>query len=262
MADLTSMVRYFAVSLIFSGGTGVAVSQEVPSIPVALELVLAIDTSASVDSEEFRLQIQGIADAFRDADVVDAIEANGADGIAVVLMQWSSGDQQKQSGRWHRINDSESADRFATAVENAGRLKGNTTAIGSALQFARRLFRHNGFSGNRNTIDVSGDGRSNSGIALLPQRDLTVASGVSINGLAILDGDPGLKPYYERFVVGGSRAFVIVAKDFEDFGRAIRQKLLAEINPVFAKLRDDRIFAYQSRTTFPELPDRMASNPD
>lgn len=262
MADLTSMVRYLALSLFLSAGAGIAVAQEAENTPVALELVLAIDISASVDAREFRLQVQGIADAFRDADIVDAIQANGPNGIAVVLMQWGSGDQQKQSGAWHNVKDSVTADRFATAVETAHRLEGNTTAIGSALQFARGLLNSNGFNGHRRTIDVSGDGRNNAGIALLPQRDLTTASGVSINGLAILDGDPGLKPYYERFVVGGARAFVVAALNFEDFGRAMRQKLLREINPVFALRVSGRSAAHQSRTTFPEFPDRMASNPD
>lgn len=262
MADLISIARRLALILVLCAGTGNALAQDLPNITVALELVLAVDTSASVDGNEFRLQIQGIADAFRDADVVDAIEANGANGIAVVLMQWSSGDQQVQSVRWHHVNDSATADRFAGAIEGVERLKGNTTAIGSALQSARRLFRHNGFGAERRTIDVSGDGRNNSGVPLLPQRDRTVASGISINGLAILDGDPGLKPYYERFVVGGSRAFVIAARGFEDFGRAIRQKLLREISPIFAELHADELVAYQSKTTFPEFPDRMASKPD
>ena len=35
---------------------------------VDLELVLAVDASGSVDEEEFRLQLSGIAAAFRDPD--------------------------------------------------------------------------------------------------------------------------------------------------------------------------------------------------
>ena len=33
---------------------------------VELELVLAVDTSASVDNKEYRLQMNGVAQAFRD----------------------------------------------------------------------------------------------------------------------------------------------------------------------------------------------------
>lgn len=262
MVALSSLAKRLVLALVLSGATNTAPAQDGLTVTVALELVLAVDTSASVDADEFNLQIQGIADAFRDPDIVDSIEANGEAGIAVALMQWSSGDQQVQSGKWHQIMDSATADRFARMVETSERLKGNTTAIGSALHFAHGLLNQNGFDARRSTIDVAGDGRNNSGIPLLPQRDRILASGISINGLAVLDGDPGLQAYYERFVAGGSRAFVIAARDFEDFDRAMRQKLLREIRPVFADLHRDKAVDYQSKTTLPEFPERMASKPD
>ncbi len=40
---------------------------------VDLQLVLAVDASASIDVREFRLQMSGIAAAFRDPAVIDAI---------------------------------------------------------------------------------------------------------------------------------------------------------------------------------------------
>ncbi len=58
--------------------------------PVALELVLAIDTSASVDEREFTLQVAGIAEAFRNPEVIAAIESLGSLGMAISLVQWSA----------------------------------------------------------------------------------------------------------------------------------------------------------------------------
>jgi len=62
---------------------------------VELELVLAIDTSLSVDAGEYALQIAGLALAFRDPNVVTAIEAVSDHGIAVALVQWGIGVQQE-----------------------------------------------------------------------------------------------------------------------------------------------------------------------
>ena len=44
-------------------------------IPVDLELVLAVDVSLSMDSYEQKMQLQGYVDAFRDRQVLRAIEA-------------------------------------------------------------------------------------------------------------------------------------------------------------------------------------------
>ena len=48
-----------------------------PAAACSLSLVLAMDGSASVDAREHTLQLNGLADALRDPDVVQAIEAVG-----------------------------------------------------------------------------------------------------------------------------------------------------------------------------------------
>ncbi len=63
--------------------------------PVELELVLAVDSSFSVDREEFDLQMKGLARAFSDPRVIAAIRASGENGIAVCLVQWA--------GNWGQI---------------------------------------------------------------------------------------------------------------------------------------------------------------
>lgn len=210
------------------------------AVEVELELVLAVDTSASVDNWEFRLQMGGLASAFRHPEVIAAIEAHGERGIAVTLVQWSSGSEQAQTVPWHHVHDAASAARFAGAVERTARVFAvSTTAIGSVLRYCARLFPLNRFRGRRMTIDVSGDGRSNAGLVPTTERDRAVAAGVTINGLAILNGDPGLERYFRLNVIGGPAAFVETATDFPDFARAIREKLLREIAP-FVSMRPQR----------------------
>ena len=214
----------------------VAQTADVGTVAVELELVLAVDTSASVSNDEFELQMGGIANAFRHPEVLAAIASYGGIGIAVTLVQWSAGDQQSQSVGWHHVYDPATAERLARSIETAPRAFGvNTTAIGSALRFSARLFAGNGFAGRRQTIDVSGDGRNNSGLVASTERDRAVAAGVTVNGLAILNGDTELKRYYRINVIGGPRAFVDTAEDFADFARAMREKLLREIAPVVAQ---------------------------
>ena len=123
--------------------------------PVDLELVLAIDASSSIAGEEFELQINGYAHAFRDPAVIAAIMALQPDGIAVTLVQWSASFQQFQSVPWQHVRDAESAERFAAAIEaNSRRFVGFGTAIGSAIAYSVGLFSTNNFTGRRRVIDI------------------------------------------------------------------------------------------------------------
>jgi len=230
--DTSWRILLWALALLWAASAPVTVQAK---DAVALELVLAVDTSASVDNAEFRLQMGGIANGFRHPDVIAAIKAQGALGIAVTLVQWSAGDQQVQSVGWHRLYDRGSALAFANAVDRAPRMFAvNTTAIGSALRFSAALFWSSPYAGERRSIDVSGDGNSNAGLIAAKERDRVVAAGITINGLAILNGHIKLDRYYRINVIGGPGSFVLVAEDFSDFARAMREKLMREISPAIA----------------------------
>lgn len=200
------------------------------AMDVALELVLAVDCSASVEAHEFALQMRGFADAFRAPGVVRAIGAAAPNGIAVTLVQWSGAGMQVQAIPWRRVHDADSAAAFGALIEaTPRRVRWGATAIGEALKYARRLFDGNGFNGVRRVIDLSGDGSSNQGEFPTLARPPIVAAGIVINGLAILNDEPALDRYYRRQVIGGERSFVLPAKDFADFADAIRRKLIREI---------------------------------
>jgi len=195
--------------------------------PVALELVLAIDSSGSVDRREFDLQLKGIADAFRDPRVVAAVEKTGS--LAVTLLQWSGPGHQRVTMDWTRVEDAASAAGFAAALEAAGRQIEGETAIAPALRFAVALLQENGLEGARRVVDVSGDGASNWGEDPDAVRDAAVSAGITVNGLAISNEQPALADYYRRHVIGGDGAFLMEARDYVDFARAMRRKLIREI---------------------------------
>jgi hypothetical protein len=195
---------------------------------VELQLVLAIDASGSVDAREFDLQLGGIAAAFRDPAVVRAIEATNG-GIVVTLMQWSDPGHQVVAVPWMLVSDAAAAAQFAARLLAAGRLIHGETAIAPALLFAQGLIEESALAARRRAVDVSGDGASNWGRDPDAARDRLVAAGTTVNGLAIINEQPELERYYRDHVIGGPAAFVLAAADYEDYARAIRLKLLREI---------------------------------
>jgi hypothetical protein len=206
-----------------------------PDVDTAL--VLAIDSSSSVDPDEFQLQMQGLAAAFRDPNVQAGAIAGARRQIAVTLMEWSNPGWQRVNIPWRIIASPEDAEALATDLENAPRLiDGGGTALGNAMEAAARLFRGDAPTATRRVIDVSGDGRSNMGRSVTGARDAITMLKVTINGLAIQNEETDLGSYYEESVIGGSGAFMIDAKDYDDFRNAIRAKLLRELEAPVAML--------------------------
>ncbi|MEE8535820.1 MAG: DUF1194 domain-containing protein [Kiloniellales bacterium] len=212
--------------------------------PVDLALVLAVDASSSVKPWEFDLQMKGLAKAFRDQAVLNAIKSAAPNGMAVTLVQWSSMDAQVQIFDWALVNDRASAERVAQEIDRAPRVvTGGATAISQAIDFSIRLLL--AVPARRRVIDVSGDGRDNQAGGPITARRRALAAGVTINGLAILNEDPTLELYYLLQVIAGEGSFVLMADDFDDFADAIRIKLIKEISgaPSADRRRQPSIFA-------------------
>lgn len=204
--------------------------------PVDLELVLAMDVSSSVDDDEYFLQAFGLAQAFRHPDVISAIQGSTTGGIAVALVQWADANKQALAVDWTPVWDAASAYALSERILNAPRLVvGGQTSISGAISFSVRQIEQNGYDGWRQTIDVSGDGRANSGTPPMLARDRAVEAGITVNGLAILNEEPFVDHYYEHSVIGGEAAFMIVAGDYEDFSAAMIEKLIREIGVPLAE---------------------------
>lgn len=205
---------------------------------VDLELVLAVDVSASMDSGERRLQRQGFAAAFRSPKVLQGIRSGPHGRIAVAYVEWGDPSRQALVMPWRLVNDAASAESIARFLEQAPINRFFWTSMSGALRYAAELFDGNGFVGERRVIDVSGDGPNNIGPPVVPARDEVIRQGVTVNGLPIMihiDSDEGrysidgLDIYYKDCVVGGPGAFVVALKDPDQFAATIERKLMQEI---------------------------------
>ena len=208
--------------------------------PVDTALIIAVDVSNSVDERRYRLQMSGIAKALSDPAVVGTI-LNGAQGaILVTIVAWS--DKPQIALPWMRIASQEEAEAVAGKVLSLPQYTGEFTCLANMLRFLNdKILPTVPAMALRKVVDVSGDGQDNcnSRIATPEIRDEIVGYGTIINGLPILEGKEALtlEQWYEENVRGGPGSFVLAAKSFEDFGRAIRQKFIVEISGIEPRRR-------------------------
>jgi hypothetical protein len=197
-----------------------------------LALVLAVDSSNSINPGQFDLQLAGLAQAFQDPGVLAAILSGQQGAIVVTLIAWS--DKPRVAIPWTPIASELDAFAFAGKVRDLPRISGNFTCMADAMRFIRDRVLPSQPPADRQIVDVSGDGRENCN----PQERLEairadiLAEGVTINGLPILEGKEAdtLEEWYFDNVIGGAFAFVLPAQGYNDFPRAIRRKFIVEIS--------------------------------
>ena len=235
------MARAFRLILAVLVATSLCAPVARAAEAVDLLLVLAADVSRSIDTAKFQLQRDGYAAAITDRRVLNVIRSGPNHQIAVCFVEWSGVGAQKLVIDWTIVRDDASAREFSAQIAEAPRSFSDRTSISGGIEFAMVQFARAPYDAKRRTIDVSGDGTNNSGREVSAARDDALADGVTINGLVILSDRPlawnadhtnppgGLEKYYRDNVVGGPGAFVMAAENFESFGQAIINKMIAEI---------------------------------
>ncbi|WP_316976213.1 DUF1194 domain-containing protein [Shumkonia mesophila] len=207
-------------------------------VAVDLELVLAVDVSGSVDSEEALLQREGYLGALTHPDVIRAIKGGYRGAIAVSYVEWAGIGHRTVVAGWAEVRDAESAQGLVDRIGRTPVTRGMYTSISHAIDFAVPMFAGNGFEGARRVIDISGDGANNEGRLVSLARDAAVAAHITVNGLPIINDRanpfgqrqiPDLDLYYRYCVIGGPGAFMVVAEGFGSFAEAVRRKLVSEI---------------------------------
>ncbi len=200
-----------------------------------LSLVLAIDSSSSIDEDEFRMQVMGYAAAFSDPAVLVALKQAGTVDVATVF--WADSANIPLVVPWRMIRSGKDAAAVAQSLLQVQRGPFGDTDIGDGLNTALDLLEAPGRCAARTVVNVSGDGRASVASRASVRHSVSAvkkraeAMGVTINALAILNAEPSLGEYYRQEVITGAGSFVMEAKDFHAFGQAIIRKLEREIQP-------------------------------
>ena len=194
-----------------------------------LALALGLDISSSVNSDEYRIQLDGLARAFRTPEVVEAMLSPPGASVAVITYEWSGYAQQDLITGWEVIYSPGAAAAYAARLEAHRRTYSDfPTALGKAVEYGAGLLRRAPPCARR-VLDLSGDGENNDGLGPDEIRAKGLLDGITINGLVIQGAmpDPGI--YYRTHVMQGPGAFVALARDFDDYPAVIIGKLLREV---------------------------------
>ena len=189
-----------------------------------LALVLAVDVSGSISEGRFHLQREGIAQALEGMS-----EEVGSETIELAVLEWSA--KTAVIVPWTVLRSSDDLRAIAALLRTQPRTDANITDVGLGISAATDLMETVPVPADRMIIDVSGDGIQNNGdLPADKARDIAVSRGITVNGLPITEGgDADLDKWYQEHVVGGDHAFLIVANTWNDFARAMRQKLTLEV---------------------------------
>ncbi|MGR3323031.1 MAG: DUF1194 domain-containing protein [Pseudooceanicola sp.] len=202
-----------------------------------IALVMALDVSGSVNGQEYRLQVEGVANALSHPEVSEAILAIPGTSVAVSVFEWSGPRYQRVLVDWVEMQSAADIALVAQRLRASQRVPTDpSTAIGAAMAFgAAQLLEAPPC--HRQVIDISGDGKSNNGAR--PQ-DVVMLPNVMINALAIggelIDAADlrhvtlaELAAYFKAYVIRGPEAFVETARGFYDFEEAMVRKLKREL---------------------------------
>ncbi|MEO0401236.1 MAG: DUF1194 domain-containing protein [Pseudomonadota bacterium] len=190
-----------------------------------LALLLAVDVSGSVDPQEYRIQMDGLATALQDGIVADALVDQRAH---VALLQWTGSSRQRLTVPWTAMHSHADVIRLADTIASDPRIWRNySTAIGEALSVGRAAFDAVGHCA-KHVMDVSGDGVSNEGSAPADERPHLRAAEITVNAIAIETDQTDLTAYFFENLITGPGAFVVTANGFEDYPEQIKRKLQRE----------------------------------
>nr|WP_238529739.1 DUF1194 domain-containing protein [Pseudooceanicola batsensis] len=195
-----------------------------------LALVLALDVSASVDSSDYALQRDGLAQALNHPTIRAAI-LDGAPGDVVLhVFEWSGRYQQTTVVDWTVLDTPAAMDEIVARIGGWKRsYKEFPTALGYALGHAAGVL-ETGPRCARQVVDVSGDGINNEGFMPVSAYMHFPFDGVTVNGLVVQGKQAEVVDFYRREVLRGPGAFLETADGFEDFESAMIRKLFREIN--------------------------------
>lgn len=203
-------------------------------------LSMGLDVSSSVDDDEYRLQLDGVVAALNSETVREILFIRPDAPIRLHVFEWSGPVNHREIVPWTEVRSPGDLARITQLLRGHERgVAAPTTAIGSAILQGYAYLEPHADCWQR-TLDLSGDGATNTGPVpeSIPEAQRPV--GVTVNGLVVGAGDARsgdatyvdikeLSRYYERNVIRGPGAFVEVALGYEAYAAAMERKLVREL---------------------------------
>lgn len=203
-------------------------------------LALGLDVSGSVDSGEYRLQLDGLASALEHPDIIETLLAMPAAPVRLAVYEWSGVTDQRVLINWRSISTKDDLAQVTAILRATRRAEADPgTAVGAAMRFGTDLLLQQPECW-KHTLDLSGDGNHNLGPHPRDVKSELEPLGVRINGL-LIGADPRyfqdrrqaqigeLSAYYRAWVILGPDAFTEIALGFEQYEDAMTRKLKREL---------------------------------
>lgn len=222
-------------------GLGLGLGLAMPAMAQCRQaLALGLDVSGSVDTAEYRLQMDGLAAALQDDEVVASLLSTPSTPVEIAVYQWSGPSDQSVLVHWTAIRSAADIEAVAAALRAASRPAGSVgTALGTAMRTGLNLLLQRAECWKL-TLDISGDGKRNMGPQPKAVRDELQTAGITVNALVIGADAPRsgdirqveiaeLSSYFRANVITGPDAFVQTALGFAAYEDAMTRKLKREL---------------------------------
>jgi hypothetical protein len=203
-------------------------------------LSLALDVSSSVDDAEYQLQLDGVVAALNSDAVQEILFAQPQAPIQIHVFEWSGPVNHTILVPWTAVTTPADLARVSMILQSHQRgVAAPTTSIGSAM-LAGFSYLEQQPECWRRTLDISGDGETNTGPAPEDIGEDQRPRDVVVNGLVVgstsffgdgvdFDNIEQLAEYYRAKVIRGPGAFVEIALGYEDYAAAMERKLMREL---------------------------------
>ncbi len=203
-------------------------------------LALGLDVSGSVDAREYRLQLDGLASALGARSIKNALFAMPSAPIHIMVYEWSGDLRPHILLDWTAVRSEEDLDDIQTQLRSTQRRHASPgTALGQAMVKGFEFLQARDFCWKQ-TLDISGDGKSNLGPDPISVKPLFEQNGITLNALVIGADAPGLgdlrqaeigelSAYFNANVIVGENAFVQAALDYANYEEAMTRKLEKEL---------------------------------
>ncbi|HET6519914.1 MAG TPA: DUF1194 domain-containing protein [Geminicoccaceae bacterium] len=201
-------------------------------------LVIAIDSSNSIESDTLDLQFRATLAALESPSVLDAIQGGYYGCIAASIVIWSTRFRQDTIANWKKICSRKDMLAFTANAKHPYydhlHHHGSTTSLAGAIEYALNMLADCPFKAERRVIDVSGNGvesSTTSGLKYLKKyKQQAESTGITINGLPIITprSEHDLVSFYKRNIVTQD-GFLIIATHPENFRKAVERKFWIDI---------------------------------